>query len=129
MSRLTRVATALFVIGAFGAMPLAADWCGVNCEAADAAVHASSQECHHHSEGSPQLTSVPAPCGHDHAAVVSTAETSSPIASSWTSSADPVAVLFIASADQRIELIGPTSPQIRPPHRSVLLALSTILRI
>jgi hypothetical protein len=129
MSHIGRAVIAVAAVLAFAAVPLAAEWCEISCEAAQSRTAVTEPACHHASSRITRVGHVPTPCGHDHRpSVVDTVAT--------TPAAARAAALLPASTPAVASAIAPlaaltswAAPLLRPSAALLPLALSSTLRI
>jgi hypothetical protein len=65
MSRVMRLAIAMLLAVAVGAVPLVRERCAETCDAHRVTTE-SAPACHHTTSTAIRITTAPAPCGHDH---------------------------------------------------------------
>jgi len=126
MSGAIRIATAIVVAFAVGALPLILDGCAGACDTHHDA-RASTPTCHHATPTTARIARVPTPCGHDHnnAAVASTKAPSSPVRPLESVAATVELPAFVASVTSRPQALndGPTGPSRPGAHRSDALRI------
>src|SRR5436190_9049203 len=126
MSGAIRIATAIVVAFAVGALPLILDGCDGSCDTHQDA-RASTPTCHHATPTTARIARVPTPCRHDHndAAVAPTKAPSSPVRPLEVVAATvelPAFVASIASSRQALN-DGPPRPSRPGAHRSDALRI------
>src|SRR5438105_3557877 len=112
MRRIWRAALITLIVAATAAIPVAADACEAECEAAMAAASTPSDPICSATSPSRELTSIPASCGHDHSASVAPAT---------PASAPQVRAATVGFADAVAALVN-----VKPPAVSRRVPLETI---
>ncbi len=129
MSRIGRASVALVLVLAFGAVPLAIDWCAASCEAVQLVTPGDAPPCHHAASTSARMDRLPAPCGHDHHAVVIVVSSNPPVASRTAISVPAPAIAGQVATFHFVAMSSRAGPDIGSSRRSISLALSSLLRI
>jgi hypothetical protein len=129
MNPVARATATIAIVVAFAGIPLAADWCAASCAAARSATQPTSPTCHHVVSATARISHAPAPCGHDHQALIAVGAVNRSTATQIAVGSLPPAEDLHASTNRLLATASRAGPRPGASGASIPLALSSTLRI